>query len=247
MVEPVLEPKCTLCAWSKDEPGLYAVFVEMAMQGLSYGEIEDGLRARIVGEKTPGKKNIWVHVMKHLKVDERAKMAVAKQEAMVVATTPTEESAAITRHLVDRKVNDYEEMCALYEEIRGRCETIYGDDAALRIASDKGGGFSNTAIQTYMLMINTRKSILAEMAKMRQSDHLINTATQFIISEFTKRIVEKLMVEFGALGESLRRAGVDKTIMAAFQAATTKRLAELIESEADTAMNATRKEFRLAS
>ena len=250
MSEPTFEPKCTLCNWSKHEPGLYGVFISMAMQeGSSYGAIADALQQHITeqnikGVKAPGKKNIWTHVQEHMKVDEQAKMTVAKQEAMVVATTPTGETQAITQYLVDKKVNDYEEMCSLYNEIAARCKEIYGDSNALKI--ENGGGYSNNKIQTYMMMINTRKSILAEMSKMRQSDHLINMATQFIIQEFTKRIVEKMTIEFGAVGETLRRAGVDKSILSAFSIATTKRLAELIESEADSAMDQTRKEFRLS-
>jgi len=94
-------------------------------------------------------------------------------------------------------------------------------------------------------MINTQKSILAEIAKMRQSNKLITIAAQFIVETYTKNVVHKLSEEFAALVNVMKRQEVNPEIIETFEEITSSKLANILINEAEGAMIQTRSEFKL--
>lgn len=246
---PEFEYRCTICSWSKDQPELHKYVLDLVKEGKPAGTIHKLIGEYVVNTKLPikppSKKSVWTHFKEHLRVDDKVQALMSRN---VVDLTKTS-ADAITREAVEtlaaKRVNDYEEMCTLYNEIEGKCQSIYNDDNALKTEIAGVIGWSQSKIQTYMMVINTRKSILAEISKMRQSEHVIKLATQFVMERFTESLVQKLLGEFVGLGEQLKRSGVNREVMKAYEEATSRRLAELITNEADSAMELTRKEFRI--
>ena len=273
--EPVIDPTelvmvpnyvhgCNICKWSKTNVDLYNWAAQKALQGVPPTTIQkllvEYMPINHPDVKVPSGKSVWNHFKKHVPPKEELEMLAAKVAAS--RQVMAEKIADMREHvpsdhdpLVSEKAlaavlggnfDEYTELCALYTKFREVNDKIYKTAGSLLCLQPSGfNDWSQNKINTYVSMVNTQKSILAEIGKMRQGDKLVSVVAKYIIEMFTKSIVGKLSEEFETLAGIMRRQGVPNDVMEAFQAVTHDRLAHLIVEEAKTAMVQTKKEFKL--
>lgn len=253
---PRFEPQCKLCQWSKGaadsrEYDLYKFVRDQAIQGTPYGTISNNTKEYIekLGLsdqfKPPMKKSVWRHFESHAPLQTLAEIHAAREEWVPKDGNPLVDErilAGITKENFD----EYDELCKLYAHFSEIRNKIYEYDSSLKIGVPNGGeAWSQNKIQTYVSMINTQKSILAEISKMRQGDKLIAVAAKFIIEAFTRNLIGKLKSEFDAFASIMRRQQVSDEVVEAFEQVATQRVASLFVEEAGVAMDLTKKEFKL--
>ena len=252
IIPPVFQYQCRLCHWSKEAPDLYNWVCQQVIQGFPYGRVASLLVVYLEENypeiKSLTKKSIWNHFEKHVPPKEGHEIEVARQSynesphQKLLNETALEEIKA----LKDGNFDEHEELCKLYIKFREVHDQIYEMADSLKVGKDNGGDvWSQNKIQTFTSMINTQKAILAEIAKMRQSNKLISVATQYIVETFTKSIVSKLSEEFSSLLTIMKRHNVDESVLDAVEDITSSRLASILINEAEAAMGKTKQEFRL--
>jgi len=250
LLVPKFHSPCRICQFSRQNVELYNWICGLALQGYTPGRISTHLTEYMEKSypdiRPPSRKSVWRHLEGHILPKESVEMVAARRTASVIN---------ITDPLVDQKALDeikggnfdeYKELCNLYVKFREVNDKIY--KLADALAVDRGNNvsdWSQTKITTYVSMVNTQKSILAEIGKMRQSDKLVVMVAKYIVEAFAKGMVHKLSDEFEALGHIMKRQKVDESVLQAFEAVTHHRLAKLIVDEADNAMTVTQKEFKL--
>jgi len=249
---PIIIPKyaalCTLCKWSTKEIELYNWVSQLALGGLSYGRIwgllNDYMPKMHPAVKIPSRKTVWIHFAKHVYPKETLEILAARKARCPTAQAELVESQTL-REVLAGHFDEYTELCSLYTKFREVNDKIYATAGSLMISKGGFNEWSQNKIQTYVSMINTQKSILSEIGKMRQGDKLVSVVAKFIIEHFTKSIIHKLSEEFDTLAGIMRRQGVTNEVLDAFSAVTHERLGHLIVEEARTAMDQTKKEFKL--
>lgn len=253
---PRFEPQCKLCQWSKglantNEYNLYKFARDQAIQGTPYGSIATNLSKHIVESELSDKftsisrKSVWRHFEKHSPLSTLASIHVARESWEPGEGSPLVNGKAISE-INKEKFDEYDELCKLYAHFSEIRNKIYEYDSSLKVEQVNGGeAWSQNKIQTYVSMVNTQKSILSEISKMRQGDKLISVAARFIIETFTRSIIGKLKSEFDAFASIMRRQSVDSEVIDAFESIATKRIAMLFTEEAGTAMDLTKREFKL--
>lgn len=251
LVDPVIHGHCRICLFSKNNIELYNWFTHKAMAGYPYGKIATEaikyMGATCPDIKPPTRKSIWVHFEKHLPIKDAARLLSARRDFMPNGDMPLV-SPAVIKQLGTGNFDEYKELCALYVKFREVHDKIYERADALQNTSTDGtknSVWSQSKIATYTTMINTQKSILSEISKMRQSNKLISVATKYIIETYTKNIVTKLMEEFSGLVSIMRRQNVNSDIIDAFEEITSTKLANILVNEAEEAMDQTKSEFKL--
>jgi len=249
---PIIIPKmstlCSVCKWSITNTELYNWMSQLALGGLSYGRIwrllTDYIPKMHPNVKVPTRKTVWVHFEKHVFPKETMEIMAARKARCPTAQDELVESQTLKEVLAGH-FDEYKELCSLYTKFREVNDKIYATAGSLMISRGGFNEWSQNKIQTYVSMINTQKSILAEIGKMRQGDKLVSVVAKFIIELFTKSIVNKLSEEFDTLAGIMRRQGVPNDVLDAFAAVTHERLGHLIIEEARSAMDQTKKEFKL--
>jgi len=255
VVSPRFEPQCKLCQWSKSnaesvEFDLYKFVRDQAVQGTPYGTIRTNLslyieKSGVEGFKSSTKKSIWNHFEKHMPLQTLASIHVARQEWVPTPGNPLVDER-ILAGISKESFDEYDELCKLYARFKEINNKIYEYDDSLKVGQPNGGNaWSQNRIQTYVSMVNAQKSILAEISKMRQGDKLIALAAKFIIETFTKNLIGKLKSEFDSFASIMRRQDVNEEVVEAFQDISTQRVMKLFVEEATSAMNITKKEFKL--
>lgn len=251
IIKPIYTGNCRICQWSKKQIQLYNWICEQARTGLSDRKLHEVTLERAtelkLDVKVPGFRSFWKHFSKHLQVKDLAtiKNARGHYTPSFSERTISEEGMESLEQAIKGNFDEYQELCKLYirfREIHGR---VYEFDNSLKIACPSGDVWSQRKIQTYISMVNTMRSVLGEIAKMRQSDRLIKLATEHSLKIFTKGIVGKLTEEFGVLSDIMKRRGIEKEVLEAFAEVTNARLATIIMNEADVALDSTSKEFKL--
>jgi hypothetical protein len=250
ILEPRYEPQCRLCQWSKHKEELYKVVVDLVMQGIPYGKVAGAFKKYLEegkhDEKPLTRKSIWNHFERHMPPKAEAAITVARS-----SWVPTEGIPLVIEHKLREEASkgrfdEYEELCELYLRFKEAHNKIYELEASLQVQGDGGtAAWSQNKIQTYVSMVNTQKSILGEIAKMRQGDKLVALAAKFIIEEFVRAVIGKIKSEFDAFTAVMKRQGVSSEVVEAFEEITQERMVRLFSEEADSAMTITRKEFKL--
>jgi len=249
LLEPRYESQCKLCQWSRHKPDLYKFIADLVMQGIPNGKIETLFKKYIKEaelDETPiARKSIWNHFANHMPPKAEAAIAIAKSSYI-----PTDGVPLIVEHKVRERAakgsfDEYEELCELYLRFKEAHNKIYEMEASLQVCAEGTNIWSQNKIQTYVSMVNTQKSILGEIAKMRQGDKLVALAAKFIIEEFVKSVVGKIKSEFDAFASVMKRQGVPDEVVEAFEEITQGRMVRLFSEEADTAMSITKREFKL--
>lgn len=248
------EPSCKLCKFSKQdeesqELQLHDFAVRLAKDGVPYGRIASNLKnyARKMNWDVvpPSRKSVWNHFEKHIDLKDQAKIHAARTEWV-----PQDDNPLVDYKVVEQMTKDnfdeYDELCKLYTKFKHISNKIYEFDKSLKVGTPNGmEAWSMNKIQTFTSMVNTQKAILTEISKMRQGDKLVAIASRFIIEEFTKNVIHKLKSEFDSFAAIMRRQGVNDEIVDAFEEMSSYRVAQLFTNEAGSAMELTRKEFKL--
>ena len=256
--KPIIEPNyrsiCRICQWSKQNVPLYNWLTERAvLKGQPYNHLTIEL-AKYVGEHYPdvkplAKKSLWMHFRNHLPAKYAAKLEVSRSgyrsDERLTRLVPHE--ALIQRTMLN--FDEYTELCELYLRFKAVHNKIYEQTQSIQADNPNNinDPWSQNKIQTFAAMINTQKSILSEISKMRQGDKLIALAARFVIEVFTRAIVGRLTTEFNALGTVMQKHLVDAQVMDAFQDITRRRLGEIILDEAEVTMDLTRDKFKIPS
>lgn len=248
------EPLCTLCKWSRTEDNtqeheLYTFVHEQALEGIPYGAISNNIRSYIEKRefeiKGPSKKSVWRHYENHAPLSTLASIHAAREDWVPQHGQPLV-NAKVMANVSKDNFDEYDELCQLYAHFSEVRKRIYEHDDSLKVGVPNGGdAWSQNKIQSYVSMVNTQKSILSEIAKMRQGDKLISVAAKFIIEIFTKNLISKLKSEFDAFASIMRRQDVGDEVVEAFEAIASQRIGMLFVEEAGAAMDLTKKEFRL--
>lgn len=255
IVTPRFEPQCKLCQWSKGdaesvEYDLYKFVRDQAVQGTPYGTIRTNLaqyieRADLKDFNSPTKKSIWNHFEKHMPLKDLASIHAARDNWVPREGNPLVDERVLAG-INKESFDEYDELCKLYARFKEINNKIYEYDDALKIGTPNGGdAWSQNRIQTYVSMVNTQKSILAEISKMRQGDKLIALAAKYIIETFTKNLIGKLKSEFDSFASIMRRQDVNEEVVSAFEDMSVERITRLFIEEATNAMDETKKEFKL--
>lgn len=255
IVTPRFEPQCKLCQWSKGnvdstEYDLYKFIRDQATEGTPYGSIRTNLslyieRAEIEGFCSPTKKSIWNHFEKHMPLQALASIHAAREDWVPKPGNPLVD-ARIMADISKESFDEYDELCKLYARFKEINNKIYEYDDSLKVGTPNGeNAWSQNRIQTYVSMVNAQKSILAEISKMRQGDKLISVAAKFIIETFTRNLVGKLKSEFDSFAAIMRRQNVSNEVVEAFEGIATQRITQLFVEESVSAMDVTKKEFKL--
>lgn len=254
--DPHFEPACKLCQFSKKaedsaERKIYDFAVEQVGEGIPYGRTSSNLK-KFAKEmkfpddvKPPSRKAIWNHFEKHTSPVQHAIIHAKRTEWV-----PQEDKPLIDYKVIEAiskdNFDEYDELCKLYSKFKEISNKIYEFDNSLKVGVPNGGEqWSMNKIQTFTSMVNTQKSILSEISKMRQGDKLVAIAAKFIIEEFTKNIIHKLKSEFDSFAAIMRRQNVNEEIVSHFEEMSSYRVAHLFTEEAGSAMDLTRKEFKL--
>jgi hypothetical protein len=249
---PKYDYRCNVCSWSRKYTDLYNWTCQQALQGNPPGRIRTLLVSYIPeynkGHNTevriPSGKSVWAHFTKHIPPAGEVEILAARKIATHNENDPLVSSEALQKVLAGN-FDEYQELCALYTKFREVNDKVYSVAGSLMNTKSGISEWSQTKIQTYVSMVNTEKSILSEIGKMRQGDKLVSVASRFIMETFTKNIVTKLTEEFDTLAGIMRRQGVAEDVLKAFEAVTHERLGHLIIEEARGAMSQTKKEFKL--
>jgi len=254
--KPRFEPSCKLCQFSKaevesQEIQLHEFAVEQAKQGIPYGRIAANLKkyAKQMGfpetVQPPSRKSIWNHFERHTTPIQNAVIHAARVDWVPRPDNPLVDYKVIER-ISKENFDEYDELCRLYSKFKEISNKIYEFDNSLKIGSPNGeSAWSMNKIQTFTSMVNTQKSILSEISKMRQGDKLVAIAARFIIEEFTKNIIHKLKGEFESFIGVMRRQGVNTEIVDTFEEIATHRIVQLFTDEAGSAIELTKREFKL--
>jgi len=257
---PRFEPQCKMCIYSRKtvdeiEHQVFDYIADQVRGGMSYTKAH-GNAGKLCAEKEwsfkpPNLRAVINHFQKHLSALDKIKIDVAQE--MVTAAPVT--AVPIDQQMYDpSKVDavnkdnfdEYDELTKLYTKFRETTGKIYEFEHALRVPGTHGEAqWSQTKIQTYNAMVNTQKSILAEIAKMRQGDKMIAISAKFILEEFTRGVVHKLKSELDSFVAILRRQSVPNHVIEAFEELTGPRIVQLFSEEAGNAMDVTKREFKL--
>lgn len=253
---PRFEPQCKLCQWSKGaadsrEYDLYKFVRDQAIQGTPYGTISNNTKEYIAKLeisdkfKPPMRKSVWRHFEKHSPLQTLAEIHAAREDWVPKDKNPLVDERILSG-ISKETFDEYDELCRLYTHFSEIRNKIYEYDSSLKIGVPNGGeAWSQNKIQTYVSMVNTQKSILAEISKMRQGDKLIAVAAKFVIESFTRNLIGKLKSEFDAFASIMRRQNVSDEVVEAFEEVTSHRIATLFVDEAGVAMDLTKREFKL--
>ena len=252
MPSPLIEPKfqslCRLCNMYKDDHDTYRVASDQAMAGKSYGHIARVLKEYIVsnnlGIKPIGKKSIWTHFEKHMPLKAAAQLAVLRKEWMVPDGVPLNKSEDL-QTAAKTQFDEYEELCALYKNFKDVHSQIYAYETSLKTTQNDGVEWSPSRVQMFVSMVNTQKTMLGEISKMRQGDKLITIASKFILEHYTINIINQLKSEFDTMISIMKRQAVDDSIIEAIEDLIKDRLPRIFAKEARNAMDLTKKEFKL--
>jgi hypothetical protein len=252
IIKPDTNKLCRICKWSYEDIELYNWICERALEGMSDGKMYEALKTYVVEHeidlKVPTRKSIYTHFSKHLKVKDLASIKAARKHYVpnIPERIVSDEGVEMIEQVAQGNFDEYEQLCNLYIKFRETHNKIYEMDSALKVSEANGASvWSQSRIQTYVSMVNTMRSVLSDIAKMRQSDRLIKLAAQHSLRVFTQGIISKLAEEFGVLGDLLNRAGIDSELLETFENVTHQRLAAIIMAEADFALDSTSKEFKL--
>jgi len=250
------EPQCRLCQLSKAPPetpefDLHKFLRDQAMQGISYSAIkrnmDDYIKKMRLDYKPLTRPSIWNHFEKHVSLQQLTTIHAARDQwvpsnSKNVPIVDERILALVSKENFD----EYDELCKLYTRFKDINNKIYEyTDSLKTIRQDGHESWSQPKIQTYVSMVNTQKSILAEISKMRQGDKLIAIATKFIIETFTRNLIGKLKSEFDSFASIMKRQSVNDDVVEAFEGIATQRLTQMFVEEAIIAMDITRKEFKL--
>ncbi len=260
-LEPVFVPNfsaaCRICQWSKTNIPVYNFISRLALRGMAYGAMEKELTRHVTENNItlgtiPVRRSIWNHFTKHLDVETSVTIGVARQNHIPEISKPmlTEEENKALKELQLGNFDEYKELCDLYIRFKSVDKQIYEFTSSLQVENAEAGPdgrpqWSQQKLQTFVSMVNTKKSILVEIAKMRQGDKLIKMAAQFSLQVFAKSIITKLSDEFNSLQSVMRSQNIDSKILEVFEQITHERLAQIILAEAESAMTSTSKEFKL--
>lgn len=252
---PVVEPKfvkeCKMCNFSKTHPDFYNFLVKHAMEGAAHNKLKN-LADKYVQEhglkfKVPVRKSIGRHFTKHMPVREMVAMEAAKAKYIPVKGKPLVESHVFENFKVE-DFDEYEELCRLFTKFKEVTAKIYEYDSSLQVGHPSGGEvWSQNKIQTWTSMMNTQKSILSEIAKMRQGDKLIAIAAKYVIKTFTENIIAKLKQDFQSFVLVMRRQNVDEDVISTFEDLTTTTMVRHFVEEAESTMGKAKKQFKLPS
>lgn len=249
-VKPKLEKNCRMCKLSVDNPKLYNWLTKQAMEGQPYGTIRTNLIKYIeekgLNFKVMTRKSIWRHYEKHMYAKDATVVQRARDEWVSSVGAPLVKQKILEEFNAE-SFDEYEELCKLFVHFREVSNRIYEYDSALKVMNQNTGHetWSQNKIQTYVSMVNAKKSILSEIAKMRQGDKLVSIAAKFVIENFTRAIVHKLQAEFESFMTVMKRQDVNEELLDAFRSISTDRLGKIIVDEASNVMSATHKEFKL--
>lgn len=255
ITEPRFESQCKLCQWSKSntdstEFKLHKFVSDQAASGVPYGSIRKNLilyieKSEIKDFISPTRKSVWNHFEKHTALKELASLHAAR-ETWVPKSGNQLVDVCVMDNISKESFDEYDELCKLYARFKETNNKIYEYDDSLKVGVPNGGNaWSQNRIQIYVSMVNAQKSILAEISKMRQGDKLIALAAKFIIETFTRNLVGKLKSEFDSFASIMRRQNVNAEVVEAFEGIATERMARLFVEEAVSAMDVTKKEFKL--
>lgn len=247
-----LVKQCKICSWSVSDHEVFQWVTDKALQGISYNKLEALFRSYLEEHRpdyTPlHKRSIWNHFEKHLTEDKAVKLTVQRHRVTQDKGEPLIYVGDIGQ--AKNEFDEYMELCELYLKFKATIDKIFETCGSLMNNTNTGGPtsvnvWSQNKINTYVSMVNSQKSILAEISKMRQGNKLIDIAARYIIEQFTTSIVEKLSGELTTLMNVMERQGADPNIIAVIEEIKTKRLAKILVDEAQVAMGKTKKEFRL--
>jgi hypothetical protein len=255
VIVPKFQHLCRVCSWAVHEIDIYNWASKKALQGIPSGTVHRQLEEYLkeIGRddiKVPSRKSFWNHFDKHIPPQNEVEILAAKQAYSPKPYDPLVDAREI-KAIEAGNFDEYKELCKLYSKFRQVHDKIYELSGSL-LGGNNGHGtattdWSQNKIQTFVSMVNTQKSILAEIGKMRQGDKLVNVAAKFVVETFTKNIVTKLTEEFSALAAIMKRQGVADEILDTFENVTHDRLARLLVDMAQEAMTATKKEFKLTN
>lgn len=248
------EPQCRLCQLSKSPPDtlefdLYKFIRDQAMKGASYNSIKKNMDEYIkkisLNYKPVNRQSIWNHFEKHVSLQALATIHSSRENWIPMKENPLVDERIVA--LVSKEnFDEYDELCKLYTRFKEINNQIYEYTDSLKTKrADGEEHWSQPKIQTYVSMVNTQKSILAEISKMRQGDKLIAIATKFIIETFTRNLIGKLKSEFDSFASIMKRQSVHDDVIEAFEGIATSRLTQMFVEEAIIAMDITKKEFKL--
>lgn len=251
IIIPRYDFRCRVCQWSQDNVTLYNWICGLAVKGIPPGRIHRLLASYIPENypdiKPPSKRSIWNHFSRHLSAKDATRTALARKSDVVIDENEPLISDEVQKQMRSGHFDEYKEMCALYTKFREVHDKIYKLSGSLTITRDGTSDWSQNKIATFVSMVNTQKAILAELGKMRQGDKLVSLAAKFTIELFVRSIVSRLTEEFAALASIMKRHNTPGDVLIAFENITHERLANLLMDEAKTAMEQTRKEFKLPS
>lgn len=242
-----LVKQCKICGWSESDREVFEWITDKAMQGLSYNKLEQLFRTYLTENRpdyTPlHKKSIWNHFEKHLTEEAQVKLMVQRQRVTQDRGEPLIYVGDIQR--AKEEFDEYMELCELYLKFKSTLDKIYENTGSLMNNAEGGSVWSQSKINTYVSMVNSQKSILAEISKMRQGSKMIDIAARYIIEQFTESIVHKLESEFTGLISVMERQGVSQNVIEVIEEIKSERLAQILVNEAQVAMGKTKKEFKL--
>jgi len=249
LIQPRFNSLCTTCQWSHNNVELYNWVSEKALKGMPSGHVwkllVEHMKEKYPDIKPPSRQAVWTHFKKHIPPLESVRIAVEKEHFESGNKDPMINDRVL-EEIKKGNFDEYKELCALYIKFRETNDKIYELTAALMAPSRNGvSEYSQNKIQTYVSMVNTQKSILAEIGKMRQGDKLVEVVSKYLMETYTKSIVARLTEEFAALASVLQRQGVSQQILDAYNEITHGRLAKIILDEASNAMSLAKKEFKL--
>lgn len=239
---------CRICQLSKSHPHEYSQISALVMDGTSIMQVYDVYLDLTDVNDLPeaSYKTLCNHFNKHLTMEAAVAVAVAKKEK-----TPDK----VDRKLVSNKAieqvdlgnfDEYKELCKLYVAFKNVSDKIYEYTNSLqKDQADSVDKWSQAKIGTFVQMVNTQRSILSEIAKMRQSDKLVAVAAQFILEQYTRSILTKIQEEFDMTSAFMKRHGVPGEDIEDYENLIKSRMSNILVNEAESAMNLTKKEFKL--
>lgn len=239
---------CRMCKLSKSHPHIYNQISALVMDGTSIMQVYDAYLDLTDVNDLPeaSYKTLCNHFNKHLTMEAAVAIAVAKKEKV---------PDKVDRKLVSEKevaqvdlgnFDEYKELCKLYVAFKNVSDKIYEYTNALqKEQTDSVDKWSQAKIGTFVQMVNTQRSILSEIAKMRQSDKLVAVAAQFILEQYTRSILMKIQEEFDMTSAFMKRHGVSTEDVEEYENLIKSRMSNILVNEAESAMNLTKKEFKL--
>ncbi len=246
------QPNCRLCKWSLSNVEYYKFFESRALEGMPFNRMSsqfiEWMKSKTADEKAPSRKSIRMHFLNHVGYDLKQVIEAERRRKGTDAPISATQLIDINKisQVTKEEFDEYEELCKLYKEFDDVTKKIYEYEESLKAQGVSGVNvWSQAKIQTYTSMMNTKKAVLSEIAKMRQGEKLVSVAAKFIIETYAKSIISKMREEFDAFTAVMRRSGAEEDLINAFESMAAERLGHMLVSEAESAMNITKKQYKL--